>query len=154
MCNRVACTLAAKLLDRYLQLDRAFRVLKHVGKRVDVQISGSEAIRLLCASAYGLRSYSTTVGGDSAVCVNSTRFSELAKMYHANEPISRLYASIMVRRLVKYTEQEQLRSSTQTGYRPQLGTVHPAFALQHVNDKHRHANSAPLPLLCGSEVSL
>ncbi len=55
------------------------------------------------------------------------------------EPISRLYASIMVQRLVTYTEQQQLRSATQTGYRPELGTIHPAFALQHVVDKHRHA---------------
>ena len=52
------------------------------------------------------------------------------------EPISRLYAQ----RLVKYTEQQQLQSSTQTGYGPQLGIIHPAFALQHVIDKHRHAN--------------
>jgi len=36
------------------------------------------------------------------------------------EPISRLYASIMVQRLVKYTEQQQLRSPTQTGYRPSI----------------------------------
>ncbi len=60
------------------------------------------------------------------------------------EPVSRLYASIMAQRLVKYTEQ-QLRSTTQTGYRPELGTIHPAFALQHVTDKHRHA-SQPLYL--------
>ena len=33
-----------------------------------------------------------------------------------------------------------LRSATQTGYRPELGTIHPAFALQHAVDKHRHAN--------------
>jgi len=32
-----------------------------------------------------------------------------------------------------------------TGYRPELGTIHPAFALQHVIDKHRHA-SKPLYL--------
>ena len=51
----------------------------------------------------------------------------------------------MVQRLLKYTEREQLQSSTQTGYRPQLGTIHPAFALQHDNDKHRHA-SQPLYL--------
>ena len=56
------------------------------------------------------------------------------------EPISRLYASIMVQRLVKYTDLHQLWSSTQTGYRPELGTVHPAFALQHVIDKHSHTN--------------
>ena len=54
-------------------------------------------------------------------------------------PISRLYASIMVQRLVTYTEQQQLRSATQTGYRPELGTIHSAFALQHAVDKHRHA---------------
>ena len=55
------------------------------------------------------------------------------------EPISRLYASIMVQRLVTYTEQQQLRSATQTGYWPELGTIHSAFALQHAVDKHRHA---------------
>lgn len=42
------------------------------------------------------------------------------------EPISRLYASIMLQRLVKY----RLTS-----------TVHPGFAPEHVIDKHRHANS-------------
>ena len=51
----------------------------------------------------------------------------------------------MVQRLVTYTEQQQLRSATQTGYRPEFGTIHPAFALQHVIDKHWHA-SKPLYL--------
>ena len=55
------------------------------------------------------------------------------------EPISRLYAGILAHRLVTYTEEQQLRSPTQTGYRPDLGTIHQAFALQHVIDKHRHA---------------
>ena len=55
------------------------------------------------------------------------------------EPISRLYSSILVQRLVKYTEEQKLRSPTQTGYRPGLGTMHQAFALQHVVDKHKHA---------------
>ena len=54
-------------------------------------------------------------------------------------PISMLYASIMIQRLVKCTEQQQLRSANYTGHRPELGTSHPAFALQHVIDKHRHA---------------
>ncbi len=45
----------------------------------------------------------------------------------------------MASRLVKYTEDQQLRSPTQAGYRPQLGTMHQAFALQHVVDKHKHA---------------
>ena len=61
------------------------------------------------------------------------------------EPISRLYASILARRLVDYTEEQQLRSPTQAGYRPDLGTTHQTFALQHVIDKHRHAK-APLYL--------
>ena len=55
------------------------------------------------------------------------------------EPISRLYASILAQRLVQYTEEHQLRSPTQAGYRPELGTLHQGFALQHVIDKHRHA---------------
>ena len=45
----------------------------------------------------------------------------------------------MAQRWVSYTEQHQLRSPTQTGYRPELGTIHQAFALQPVIDKHRHA---------------
>ena len=61
------------------------------------------------------------------------------------EPISRLYASILVQRLVTYTEDQQLRSPTQTGYRPEFGTIHQAFALQHVIDKHKHAKK-PLKL--------
>ncbi|DBA82972.1 TPA: hypothetical protein ACH3X1_006749 [Trebouxia sp. C0004] len=32
------------------------------------------------------------------------------------------------------------QTQPQTGYRPELGTIHPAFALQHAVDKHRHAN--------------
>ena len=55
------------------------------------------------------------------------------------EPISRLYAGILVQRLVQYTEEQQLRSPTQAGFRPDLGTIHQAFALQHVIDKHRHS---------------
>ena len=55
------------------------------------------------------------------------------------EPISRLYAGILARRLVTYTEEQQLRSSTQTGYCPELGTIHQAFALQHIIDKQKHA---------------
>ena len=46
----------------------------------------------------------------------------------------------MLQHLVKYTELQQLRSSTQTGYWLELGTIHPAFALQVVIDKHRHVN--------------
>jgi len=54
--------------------------------------------------------------------------------------VSRLYAKIMVERLVKYTEEQQLQSTTQTIYRPELSTIHPAFALLHLSDKHRHAS--------------
>ena len=55
------------------------------------------------------------------------------------EPISRLYAGILVQRLVQYTEDQQLRSPTQAGFRPDLGTIYQAVALQHVIDKHRHS---------------
>ena len=70
--------------------------------------------------------------GDATDTANYTPIS-------VGEPISRLHASIMVQRFVTYTEQQQLRFATQTGYWPELGTMHPAFALQHVVDKHRHA---------------
>ncbi len=69
------------------------------------------------------------------------------------EPISRLYANIMVQRLVTYTEQQQLRSATQTGYRPELGTIHPAFALQHAVDKQT-CQQAFVPVFCGPQISL
>ncbi len=52
------------------------------------------------------------------------------------EPLSRLYASILVQRLVQFTEQHDLRSPTQAGYRPERSTIHQAFVLQHVIDKH------------------
>jgi len=41
--------------------------------------------------------------------------------------------------LVQYTEGRQLGSPTQAGFRPDLGTIHQAFALQHIIDKHRHS---------------
>ena len=53
------------------------------------------------------------------------------------EPLSRLYASILVQRLVHFTQQHDLRSPTQAGYRPEHSTIHQAFVLQHVIDKHR-----------------
>ena len=57
------------------------------------------------------------------------------------EPLIRLYASILVQRLVQYTEQRGLRSPTQAGYRPGHSTIHQAFVLQHVVDKHRRRKS-------------
>ena len=53
------------------------------------------------------------------------------------EPLSRLYASILVQRLVHFTERHELRSPTQAGYRPEHSTVHQTFVLQHVFDKHK-----------------
>ena len=57
------------------------------------------------------------------------------------EPLSRLYASILVQRLVQFTEQQDLRSPTQAGYRPEHSTIHQAFVLQHAIDKHRRLRS-------------
>ena len=50
------------------------------------------------------------------------------------EPIMRLYASILNARLVKFTEDNDLRSHTQLGFRPELSTLHGVFALQHFVD--------------------
>ncbi len=57
------------------------------------------------------------------------------------EPLSRLYASVLVQRLVQYTEQQGLRSPTQAGYRPGHSTIHQTFVLQHVIDKHKRLKS-------------
>ena len=68
------------------------------------------------------------------------------------EPLSRLYASILVQRLVQYTEQHGLRSPTHAGYRPEHSTIHQTFVLQHVIDKHRRLKS-PL-YLCFVDLNL
>ena len=57
----------------------------------------------------------------------------------ADGPISRLCSSILAQRPVQCTEEQQLRSLTQAGYRPDLGTLHLGFALQHAVDKQKHA---------------
>ena len=62
------------------------------------------------------------------------------------EPLSRLYASILAQRLVQYTEQQDLRSPTQAGYRLEHSTIHQTFVLQHVIDKHRRLK--PPQYLC------
>jgi hypothetical protein len=51
------------------------------------------------------------------------------------EPIMRLYASILNSRLVKFTEDNNLRAHTQSGFRPKLSTLHSVFALQHFVDR-------------------
>ena len=58
-----------------------------------------------------------------------------------SEPSSRLYASILVQRLVQFTERQGLRSPVQAGYRPGHSTFHQASVLQHAIDKHRHLKS-------------
>ena len=50
-------------------------------------------------------------------------------------------ASILVQRLVQFTEQQDLRSPTQAGYRPEHSTIHQAFVLHNVIDKHRRLKS-------------
>ena len=52
------------------------------------------------------------------------------------EAITRLYAAILNRRILLWTEQRNLRAECQAGFRPRLSTVHQLFALQHFVDKH------------------
>ena len=52
------------------------------------------------------------------------------------EAITRLYAAILNRRILLWTEESNLRAECQAGFRPRLSTVHQLFALQHFVDKH------------------
>ena len=70
--------------------------------------------------------------GDTTAATDTANYRLIA----VGEPISRLHVNMLAQRLVSSTEQRLL---TQTGYRPELGTIHQAFALKHVIDKHRYA---------------
>ena len=55
----------------------------------------------------------------------------------------RLYASVLNKRLVQFTEGQALRSPSQAGFRPGLSTLHPLFTLQHFVDRCKK-NAQPL----------
>ena len=50
------------------------------------------------------------------------------------EPLYRLYTIIRNRRLVDWSEEHQLRSPTQAGFRPRQSPIHHLFALRHFID--------------------
>ena len=50
------------------------------------------------------------------------------------EPLYRLYTIILNRRLVDWSEENQLRSPTQAGFRPRQSPIHHLFALRHFID--------------------
>ena len=47
------------------------------------------------------------------------------------EPLYRLHTIILNRRLVDWSEENQLRSPTQAGFRPRQSPIHHLFALRH-----------------------
>ena len=53
------------------------------------------------------------------------------------EPLYRLYAIILNKRLVDWTESVGVRSPAQAGFRPKYSTVHQLFALRHFVDRAR-----------------
>ena len=44
-----------------------------------------------------------------------------------SEPLARLYTGILNHRITQYTEEHQLRTPTQTGFRPHLSINHQSF---------------------------
>ena len=53
------------------------------------------------------------------------------------EPLYRLYTIILNRRLVGWSEEHQLRSPVQAGFRPGQSPIHHLFALRHFIDSAR-----------------
>ena len=52
------------------------------------------------------------------------------------DPLMRLYASILNARIVNFTEEQDLRSPSQAGFRPGLSTLHQLLTLQHFVDRN------------------
>ena len=53
------------------------------------------------------------------------------------EPLCRLYAAILNRRIVSWAEEAGLRAPCQAGFRPRMSTEHQLFALRHFIDRAR-----------------
>ena len=53
------------------------------------------------------------------------------------EPLCRLYAAILNRRIVSWAEEVGLRAPCRAGFRPRMSTEHQLFALRHFIDKAR-----------------
>ena len=53
------------------------------------------------------------------------------------EPLCRLYAAILNRRIVSWAEEAGLRAPCQAGFRPRMSTEHQLFALRHFIDRSR-----------------
>ncbi len=71
----------------------------------------------------------------------------LATPYAVGIALLRLYAVLLNRRLVDYTEAAQLRAPMQAGFRPDLSTEHQVLTLQHLVD-HAHSGLQPQALFC------
>ena len=62
------------------------------------------------------------------------------------EPLYRLYTIILNRRLVDWSEEHQLRSPTQAGFRPHQSPIHHLFVIHHLRYFINNACIAKRPL--------
>ena len=63
------------------------------------------------------------------------------------EPLYRLYTIILNKRLVGWSEEHQLRSPVQAGFRPGQSPIHHLFALRHFIDTARISRRLCMPAL-------
>ena len=70
------------------------------------------------------------------------------------EPLYRLYTIILNRRLVGWSEEHQLRSQVQAGFRPGHSPIKHLFALRHFIDSACISQRPSVCLLCGPPKGL
>ena len=55
------------------------------------------------------------------------------------DTVNKLFSSVLLQRLLDFTEQRSLRAQSQAGFRPQQSVVHQLFTLEHLRQRQQHS---------------